>query len=230
MTSHAYGQILVVDDEAEFADFVQRGLSYEGYIVTVAESASQAWDAIEAQLPDLVILDVMLPDLDGMALCRALRQNGMDLPVLMLTARDAIPDRVAGLNAGADDYLPKPFAFEELLARVRALLRRTDHLNESEMLNSADLCLDMRLREVRRQGQPIRLSPKEYALLELLLRHPRQVLTKETILARVWGHEYEAGSNVLEVYIRRLRRKLGEPSLIETVHSIGYILREPAGD
>ena len=222
--------ILVVDDEAEFADFVQRGLSYEGYSVTVAGSAGQAWEAIEARPPDLVILDVMLPDLDGMALCRALRQEGLHLPVLMLTARDAIPDRIAGLDAGADDYLPKPFAFEELLARVRALLRRARSHDESEVLTFADLSLDMRLREARRHEQSIRLSPKEYALLKLFLHHPRQVLTKETLFAQVWGHDYEVGSNVLEVYIRRLRHKLGEPGLIETVHSVGYILREPTGD
>jgi two-component system response regulator MprA len=146
----------------------------------------------------------------------------------MLTARDDVLDRVAGLNAGADDYLPKPFAFEELLARVRALLRRAGSDNQMESLTFADLNLDLRLREVRRGEQNIRLSPKEYELIELFLRHPRQTLTRELILSRVWGYDYEPESNVLDVYVRRLRRKLGEPNLIETAHSLGYVLRESA--
>lgn len=220
--------IVLVDDEPEFADFVQRGLSYEGYTVDTAHSAGDGWEEVLAHLPDLVILDVMLPDMDGMTLCRALRQEGCQTPILMLTARDAVPDRVAGLNAGADDYLPKPFAFEELLARVRALLRRAGGDNEVEALTFADLSLNTRLRDARRGEQHIRLSPKEYELLEFFLRHPRQTLTRESIFTHVWGYDYEPESNVLEVYIRRLRRKLGEPNLIETVHSLGYVLREPA--
>lgn len=221
-------RILLVDDEPEFADFVRRGLSYEGYTLEVAHSAGQGWDAVLADPPDLVILDVMLPDMDGMALCRALRQEGLEVPILMLTARDAVPDRVAGLNAGADDYLPKPFAFEELLARVRALLRRFGG-EETDLLAFADLELDTSLREARRGERRVRLSPKEYDLLELFLRHPRQVLTREVIFSHVWGYDYAAESNVLEVYVRRLRRKLGEPELIETVHGVGYVLREPEG-
>lgn len=226
MTTRAH--IILVDDEPEFADFVQRGLTYEGYNVEAVHSAGDGWEEVLARAPDLVILDVMLPDMDGMTLCRALRQEKQQMPILMLTARDAVPDRVAGLNAGADDYLPKPFAFEELLARVRALLRRTG--SEGEVLHFAELSLDSRLREARRGEQNIRLSPKEYELLEFFLRHPRQTLTRETIMAHIWGLDYEPESNVLEVYIRRLRRKLGEPNLIETVHSLGYVLREPAGD
>jgi two-component system response regulator MprA len=217
-------RILLVDDEPEFADFVRRGLTYEGYTVQAVYPASDGWEAILAEPPNLVILDVMLPDLDGMALCRALRQEGLQVPILMLTARDAVPDRVAGLDAGADDYLPKPFAFEELLARVRALLRRFGS-EEAEVLTFADLSLDAGLREARRGERRIHLSPKEYALLELFLHHPRQVLTREVIFARVWGYDYEAESNVLDVYVRRLRRKLGEPDLIETVHGLGYVLR-----
>jgi len=217
--------ILLIDDEPEFADFVRRGLTYEGYTVKVAHSASRGWDLILAEPPDLIVLDVMLPDLDGMALCQDLRREGIRTPILMLTARDAVPDRVAGLNAGADDYLPKPFAFEELLARTRALLRRLGGA-EAEVLTFADLHLDTGLREVRRGGRRIRLSPKEYALLEFFLRHPRQALPRETLFTRVWGYDYEAESNVLEVYVRRLRRKLGEPDLIETAHSLGYVLRE----
>ena len=218
-------RILLVDDEPDFADFVRRGLTYENYLVQVAHSAGEGWEAVLAQPPDLIILDVMLPDLDGMGLCRALRQEGQQVPILMLTARDAVPDRVAGLNAGADDYLPKPFAFEELLARVRALLRRFGG-EETEVLTFADLSVDTGLREARRGERLIRLSPKEYDLLELFLRHPRQVLTREVIFTRVWGYDYEAGSNVLAVYVRRLRRKLEEPNLIETAHSLGYVLRE----
>jgi len=225
----AVARILLIDDEPEFAHFVQRGLTHEGYIVLVAQSASGGWDAVFAEPPDLIILDVMLPDMDGMALCRALRREGQRTPILMLTARDAIPDRVAGLNAGADDYLPKPFAFEELLARVRALLRRFSGKG-AEKLTFADLTLDTGVHEARRGERRIRLSPKEYELLELLLRHSRQVLTRETLLARVWGEDYEAESNVLGVYVRRLRRKLGDPDLLETVHGLGYILREPPGN
>lgn len=218
--------ILLIDDEPEFADFVQRGLTYEGYTVKVAYSAESGWDAAMAESPDLVILDVMLPDLDGMALCQALRQEGQRIPILMLTARDSVPDRVAGLNAGADDYLPKPFAFEELLARLRALQRRFG-AEGGEVLTLGDLRLDTGLREARRGERRIRLSPKEFALLEFFLRHPRQTLTRETIFTRVWGYNYEIESNVLEVYVRRLRRKLGEPDLIETAHSLGYVLRGP---
>lgn len=226
MKNIAGAHILLIDDEPEFADFVRRGLTYEGYTVMVAHSAGSGWDAAMAESPDLVILDVMLPDLDGMALCQALRQEGQRIPILMLTARDSVPDRVAGLNAGADDYLPKPFAFEELLARLRALQRRFGG-EGGEVLTLGDLSLDTGLREARRGERRIRLSPKEFALLEFFLRHPRQTLARETIFTRVWGYNHEVESNVLEVYVRRLRRKLGEPDLIETAHSLGYVLRGP---
>jgi two-component system response regulator MprA len=221
-------RILLVDDEIEFADFVRRGLSYEGYLVDVAHSSADGWEAYQEESPDLVILDVMLPDLDGMTLCRALRQEDHQVPILMLTARDAVPDKVAGLDAGADDYLPKPFAFEELLARVRALLRRSKG-TEEEILSFQNLVLDIGMREARRSGRRIPLSPKEYDLLELFMLHPRQVLPRELITARVWGYDSEVGSNVLEVYVRRLRKKLGEPDLIETAHGVGYALHG-AGD
>lgn len=221
-------RILVVDDEVEFADFLQRGLTREGYDTALAPMAASGWEAVLADPPDLIILDVMLPDLDGMSFCRTLRQEGQRMPILMLTARDAIPDRVAGLDAGADDYLPKPFAFEELLARVRALLRRSGR-DGAEVLTFADLSLDLGLREARRGDRRIRLTPKEYELLEHFLHHPRQVLTREVVFAHVWGQDYEAESNVLEVYVRRLRRKLGEPELIGTVHGLGYVLQQAVG-
>lgn len=221
-------RILIVDDEVEFADFLRRGLLHEGYAITLAHSAAAGWDAALAAPPDLVILDIMLPDLDGMLLCRTLRQEGQRMPILMLTARDAIPDRVSGLDAGADDYLPKPFAFDELLARIRALLRRSGR-DGGEVLAFADLILDPGLREARRGERRIRLTPKEYELLEHFLRHPRQVLTREALVARVWGQDYETESNLLEVYVRRLRRKLGVPGLIETAHGLGYLLQELNG-
>ncbi len=218
-------RILIVDDEAAFADFLRQGLTREGYRTTVAQSAGDGWDAVLAEPADLIILDVMLPDLDGMALCRHLRREGQAMPILMLTARDAISDRVDGLDAGADDYLPKPFAFAELLARVRALLRRSGR-DGAEVLTFADLSMDVDLREARRGERRIHLSPKEHDLLAHFLRHPRQVLTREILFAHIWGDGYEAESNVLEVYVRRLRRKLGDPELIETVHGVGYALRE----
>jgi len=221
-------RILVVDDEVEFADFLRRGLIQEGYDVTVAPSAADGWDVVLAAPPDVVILDVMLPDMDGMLLCRMLRREGQRIPILMLTARDAIPDRVAGLDAGADDYLPKPFAFEELLARVRALLRRSGR-DGTGVLTFADLSLDLALREARRGDRCIRLTQKEHELLEQFLLHPRQVLTRDVLVARIWSPDTEAESNVLEVYVRRLRRKLGEPELIRTVHGIGYALQDGAG-
>jgi two-component system response regulator MprA len=222
-------RILLVDDEPEFADFVRRGLTYEGYSVGIVHTAQSGRQSILANRPDLVLLDIMLPDMDGMAFCQQLRQAGQQTPILMLTARDAISDRVAGLNAGADDYLPKPFAFDELLARMRALLRRFAEQEPANVLTFADVTLSLDQRTVTRGDCTNRLTAKEFALLEFLLRHPRQVLTRALLMDRVWGYDAEVESNVLEVYIRQLRKKLGEPNLIETMRHVGYVLREPEG-
>jgi two-component system response regulator MprA len=217
--------ILVVDDEPEVASFLQRGLIYAGYNVDVAYDGEAALAVARDHNPDLVVLDVMLPDIDGLEVCRRLRAGSPDLPVLMLTAKDAVPDRVAGLDAGADDYLVKPFSFDELLARVRALLRRVQPQQQT-VLRFADLILDTSTREARRGDRLIRLTPKEYELLELFMRNPRQVLSREIIFDRVWRYDFGGESNIIEVYVRYLRRKLAEPNLIQTVREVGYILRE----
>ena len=218
-------RILVIDDEPEVTSLVQRGLAYAGYEVDTAYDAESGLATARDHPPDLVVLDRMLPDLDGLEVCRRLRAASPDLPVLMLTAKDAIPDRVAGLDAGADDYVVKPFAFDELLARVKALLRRS-HSQPQPVLQFSDLTLDTSTREARRGQRAIHLTPKEYELLELFMQHPRQVLTRETIFDRVWGYDFGGESNVIEVYVRYLRKKISEPNLIQTVREVGYILRE----
>jgi two-component system, OmpR family, response regulator MprA len=217
--------ILVVEDEPEVASFVRRGLIYSGYGVDVAYDGESGLEMVRDHIPDLVVLDVMLPDMDGLEVCRRLRTVSPDLPVLMLTAKDAVPDRIAGLDAGADDYLVKPFSFDELHARVRALLRRVQPQQQT-VLRFSNLALDTATREARRSDRLIRLTPKEYELLELFMRHPRQVLSREIIFDRVWGYDFGGESNIIEVYVRYLRRKLGEPNLIQTVREVGYILRE----
>lgn len=218
-------RILVVDNEIPLTDFVQRGLSCEGYSVGVVHSAKSGWNSIIANRPDLVILDVVLPDMDGMTLCQNLRQKGQQVPILMLTARNAVADRVAGLDAGADAYLSKPCNFEELLARVRALLRRHNNQEERKGLTFADLTLHLEQRKARRGKRSVRLTTKEHDLLAFFLRHPCQVLTRTSIIENVWGYDAEFESNVLEVYVHQLRHKLGLPSRIETVRGVGYILR-----
>jgi two-component system response regulator MprA len=226
--------ILVVDDDQAVRDSLRRSLAFNGYEVELASDGLAALEAIAKRRPDAVVLDVMMPRLDGLEACRRLRSAGEDLPVLLLTARDAVPDRVAGLDAGADDYLPKPFALEELLARLRALLRRTQgELAESANapLSFADLTLDPATREVTRAGQPVRLTRTEFNLLELLMRHPRQVLTRAQILEEVWGYDFPTTANSLEVYVGYLRRKTeadNEIRLIHTVRGVGYSLRETA--
>jgi len=220
-------RILVVDDEHKIADFVQRGLAYEGYGVRVAHDGESGLAAALEWRPDLVILDIMLPGMDGLQVCRRLRQES-DVPILMLTARDSVSDRVTGLDMGADDYLVKPFALEELLARVRALLRRKG-AEDDHPLQLADLALDPRTRQARRGSRVLELTSKEFDLLELFMRHPRQVLTREVIYERIWGYDFGGESNIIEVYIRYLRAKLeaaGEPRLIQTVRGAGYALRE----
>ncbi len=218
--------ILVVEDDVGIADTLRRGLTFEGYRVTVVHNGLDALAVVRQRLPDLVVLDWMLPGLDGLEVCKRLRSIG-DLPILMLTAKDSISDRVEGLDAGADDYLVKPFAFDELLARIRALLRRA-RPSQAEVLRFADLELDTGTRQARRGGRVIELTAKEYELLELLMRNPRNVLTRDLIYDRIWGYDFGGESNIIEVYIRYLRRKLeagGQPRLIHTVRGVGYVLR-----
>jgi two-component system response regulator MprA len=224
-------KILVVDDERAVRESLQRALELEGYEIELAEDGVEALARLADGngQPDAVILDVLMPELDGLEVCRRLRRGGNRVPVLMLTARDAVENRVAGLDAGADDYLTKPFALEELVARLRALLRRTSGAS-NEVLRFADLELDPGTREVRRDGEPIELTRTEFALLELFLLNPRQVLTRSIIFERVWGYDFGFASNSLDVYIGYLRRKTeagGKPRLIQTVRGVGYALREP---
>jgi two-component system, OmpR family, response regulator MprA len=222
-------KILVVDDERAVRESLRRALELEGYDVGLASDGSEALEKLELeQQPDAVILDVLMPGTDGLEVSRSIRQSGNRVPVLMLTARAEVGDRVAGLDAGADDYLTKPFALEELLARLRALLRRTAD-GSGEALRFADLELDPRTREVRRGGEPIELTRTEFSLLELFMLNPRQVLTRSVIFERVWGYDFGYGSNSLDVYIGYLRRKTeagGKPRLIHTVRGVGYALRE----
>jgi len=220
----------VVDDDRPVLESLRRSLAFNGYEVDLARDGLEALARLAERRPDAIVLDVMMPRLDGLETCRRLRAAGEELPVLMLTARDAVSDRVAGLDAGADDYLPKPFALEELLARLRALLRRTSRGNEAdEVLRFADLTVQPATREVTRGDRQVRLTRTEFALLELLIRHPRQVLTRSRILEEVWGYDFPTTENSLEVYIGYLRRKTeaeGEPRLIHTVRGVGYALRE----
>ncbi len=222
--------ILVVDDDSAVRESLRRALKLEGYEVELAADGDAALERLGSDTePDAVVLDVMMPGTDGLDVCRTLRASGNRLPVLMLTARGAVDDRVAGLDAGADDYLVKPFALDELFARLRALLRRRGG-EEAETLRFADLELDAATREVRRAGEPIELTRTEFALLELFLRNPKQVLTRSVIYERVWGYDFGFGSNSLDVYIGYLRRKTesgGGGRLIHTVRGVGYALREP---
>jgi two-component system, OmpR family, response regulator MprA len=225
-------KILVVDDERAVRESLRRALELEGYEIELAADGREALDRLEAESqPDVLVLDVLMPGVDGLEVCRRLRRAGSRLPVLMLTARDAVENRVAGLDAGADDYVTKPFALEELLARIRALLRRSaDADGAGEVLRFADLELDPGTREVRRGGELVELTRTEFSLLELFLRNPRQVLTRSIIFERVWGYDFGYGSNSLDVYIGYLRRKTeagGKPRLIHTVRGVGYALREP---
>ena len=221
-------RILVVDDDPKIRTVVRRGLAYEGYRVVEAGSGEDGLDKAREHLPDLVVLDVMLPGMDGLEVIRRLRSAKEEVAILMLTARDEVKDRVAGLETGADDYLAKPFSFEELLARVHALLRRKT-APSGEILRFADLELDVDAREARRGGRTIELTTTEYNLLLLFLRHPRKVLTRDVIFEHVWAYDFEGESNVLEVYVRYLRNKLeadGEARLIHTVRGAGYVLKE----
>jgi two-component system response regulator MprA len=222
-------KILVVDDERAVRESLRRALELEGYEIELAEDGAQALQRLEAEPePDAMVLDILMPGVDGLEVSRTIRRKGSKLPILMLTARTQVEDRVEGLDAGADDYLTKPFALEELLARVRALLRRTGD-GSGQLLRFADLELDPGTREVRRSDKRIELTRTEFSLLELFMLNPRQVLTRSLIFERVWGYDFGFASNSLDVYIGYLRRKTeagGEPRLIHTVRGVGYALRE----
>lgn len=229
-------RILVVDDDRAVRESLRRSLAFNGYQVELASDGQAALDAVRSVRPDAMVLDVMMPRLDGLEVCRRMRASGDDLPILVLTARDAVSDRVSGLDAGADDYLPKPFALEELLARLRALLRRRSPddiaaaaAGASKPLVFGDLSLDPDTRDVRRGERPISLTRTEFSLLELLLSYPRRVLTRSQILEQVWGYDFPTTGNALEVYVGYLRRKTeaeGESRLIHTVRGVGYVLRD----
>ena len=221
-------RILIVEDESEIADYLRRGLTYEGFTVEVAPDGPTALAATRERPCDLVVLDLMLPGLDGMEVARRLRA-GSSVPIIMLTARDSVADRVAGLEHGADDYLVKPFAFEELLARIRVQLRRRHAQETSEVLRCGQLSLDLGAHEVRLGDHRIEFTAKEFDLLELFMRHPRQVLTRTLLYERIWSYDFGGESNVIEVYVRALRQKLeaaGAPKLVHTVRGVGYVLRE----
>lgn len=221
-------RILIIEDEARIAQFVERGLIYEGYRVNVAHDGLAGLQTARDNPPDLVILDWMLPGLDGLEVCKRLRAAG-DVPIIMLTAKDDVKDRVMGLDAGADDYLIKPFSIDELMARVRAQFRRAHPTSRPEVLRFAELTLDTGTHRAHRDDRAIDLTAKEYELLELFMRNPRQVLTRDVIFDRVWGYDFGGESNIIEVYVRYLRQKTeneSESRLIHTVRGVGYVLRE----
>jgi DNA-binding response OmpR family regulator len=223
-------RVLVVEDNRRLATALKACLEDESYAVDLAYDGQAALDYALLTPYDAIILDVMLPEKDGVEVCRALRGRRVNVPVIMLTARDAVEDRVRGLDSGADDYLVKPFALEELRARIRALLRRQSQ-QKGEVIAVGDLCLSPASHEVRRAGRPIELTAREYTLLEYLIRHANQVITREMAEAHIWSYDYEGSSNVVDVYVRRLRRKIDDPfpeKLIVTVRGVGYRLRAPA--
>lgn len=228
-------KILVVDDEQPVRESLRRSLRFNGYDVLTASDGLEAVEAVRSENPELLILDVMMPNMDGLEVCRTLRGEGWDRPILVLTARDGVSDRVAGLDAGADDYLPKPFALEELLARVRSLVRRASadsiaaEAPVESKLSFEDLELDADTREVSRGGRAISLTRTEFSLLQLLMENPRKVLSRSKILEEVWGYDFPTSGNALEVYIGYLRKKTegdGDSRLIHTVRGVGYVLRE----
>ncbi len=221
-------RILVIEDEERIAEFIERGLLFEGYRVDVAHDGQAGLTIARETPPDMVIVDWMLPGLDGIQVCERLR-SATQIPIIMLTAKGGVSDRVQGLDSGADDYVVKPFAFEELLARIRALFRRSTPNTRPEVLTFGDLLLDTGTHRAQRGSRIIDLTAKEYELLELFMRHPRQVLTREVIFDRVWSYDFGGESNIIEVYIRYLRQKTeseGEPRFLHTVRGFGYVLRE----
>ncbi|MEU3982939.1 response regulator transcription factor [Streptomyces sp. NPDC026672] len=227
-------RILIVDDEPAVREALQRSLAFEGYDTEVAVDGADALEKAAAYQPDLVVLDIQMPRMDGLTAARRIRGAGTTTPILMLTARDTVGDRVTGLDAGADDYLVKPFELDELFARIRALLRRSSYAvagdgAQDEALTFADLRMDLATREVTRGGRQVELTRTEFTLLEMFMAHPRQVLTREQILKAVWGFDFEPSSNSLDVYVMYLRRKTeagGEPRLVHTVRGVGYVLRQ----
>ncbi|SEC35582.1 response regulator transcription factor [Streptomyces melanosporofaciens] len=233
-------RILIVDDEPAVREALQRSLVFEGYATETAVDGLDALDKVGSYDPELIVLDVLMPRMDGLTAARRLRATGVTLPILMLTARDTVGDRVTGLDAGADDYLVKPFELDELLARIRALLRRSSYagqqgtaLPEGDVMVFGDLRMDLITREVTRGGRRVELTRTEFTLLEMFLAHPRQVLTREQILKAVWGFDFEPSSNSLDVYVMYLRRKTeagGEQRLVHTVRGVGYVLRPAEGD
>jgi DNA-binding response OmpR family regulator len=216
---------LIVDDEVHIIDFLRMGFEYEGFQVAIAKTGPEALQMAISVRPDIIILDVMLPGVDGFEVTRQLRTHD-DVAIIMLTAREDVDDRVTGLDLGADDYVTKPFAFKELIARVRAVLRRRGKTS-GDLLSFQDITLDRSSRFVTAHSQPVELTPREFDLLEFFLMHPRQVLTRDIILARVWGYDYVGDDNIIEVYVRHLREKLGDnpPRLLQTVRGVGYVLR-----
>ncbi|MFE0652805.1 response regulator transcription factor [Streptomyces sp. NPDC059534] len=233
-------RILIVDDEPAVREALRRSLAFEGYGTQVAVDGLDALGLMEPYAPDLVVLDVQMPRMDGLTAARRIRASGSTVPILMLTARDTVGDRVTGLDAGADDYLVKPFELDELFARIRALLRRSSYASaasadpaENDVLAFEDLRMDLATREVTRGGRTVELTRTEFTLLEMFLAHPRQVLTREQILKAVWGFDFEPSSNSLDVYVMYLRRKTeagGEPRLVHTVRGVGYALRGGGGE
>jgi DNA-binding response OmpR family regulator len=224
--------VLLVEDERTIGAYVKRGLEEQGYAVDVARTGCEALDWLQSNSFDLIVLDIMLPELDGLSVCRAIRARGVQTPILMLTARDTVDDRVTGLDAGADDYLVKPFAIKELIARLRAIARRATHQPHLPVLQVADLTLDPRTRQVQRGGRPIDLTAKEFAILECLMRAPGQILTRTMIADQVWSYGVYHESNIVDVYIRNLRRKIDDPypdKLIHTVRGAGYRLATECG-
>ncbi|MFF4550364.1 response regulator transcription factor [Streptomyces sp. NPDC001435] len=233
-------RILIVDDEPAVREALQRSLVFEGYDTEVAVDGADALEKATVYKPDLVVLDIQMPRMDGLTAARRIRGAGETTPILMLTARDTVGDRVTGLDAGADDYLVKPFELDELFARIRALLRRSSYAaavvgaaQDDEALTFADLRMDLATREVTRGGRQVELTRTEFTLLEMFMAHPRQVLTREQILKAVWGFDFEPSSNSLDVYVMYLRRKTeasGEPRLVHTVRGVGYVLRQGAAE
>jgi DNA-binding response OmpR family regulator len=216
--------ILIIEDDPVITEFLRTGLAYEGYQVSVSNTGKEGQEMILQNTFDLVILDVMLPDSSGFDICRRVRSFGSDVPILMLTVKKDVSDRIKGLDSGADDYLTKPFSFDELLARIRALLRRSGHISESKILNLGSINLNTETLEVHLAGEPIDLTPTEFALLELFMQHPHRAFTRETLLNRVLGYDYDGGTNIIDVHISHLRKKLGDSkaNLIRTIHSVGY--------
>ncbi len=217
-------RILVVEDEPTITEFLRVGLGYEGYEVTIAPDGITGLRKAEEGNFDLIILDIMLPDMDGFKVCRRLRSKGDDTPIIMLTALTDVADRVAGLDSGADDYIPKPFSFEELLARIRVQLRRRGKFEERTILKAGDLLLNTETREVTKGGRHVHLTPTEFEMLKLFMSHPKRVFSKETLLTRIWGYDYAGDANIVEVHVSHLREKLGDrpPRLIKTVYGVGY--------